>query len=119
MKPPAHPFYITALNMAKDMLEATDIEPRSALKQAASDAGIPYGDDMGRFVEWAEEELGIAPKRDTMIEGTNAIIAETKASMLKHDPDTSGLKDRMIGAMSYSIWYLRNQLRDAGIKPRA
>ena len=29
-------------------------EPRSALKQSASDAGMSYGDEMAKFVEWAE-----------------------------------------------------------------
>lgn len=30
---------------------------RSALKQGAADAGIPYGDKMGKYVAWAEEQL--------------------------------------------------------------
>jgi hypothetical protein len=32
-----------------------DLEPTSAFKQAASDAGIPAGDEMGKFVTWARE----------------------------------------------------------------
>lgn len=32
-------------------------EPRSALKQCASDAGIPFGEKMGEFVEWAEAQF--------------------------------------------------------------
>ena len=34
-----------------------DLEPRSALKQAGSDCGIPYGDIMGYFVAWAEMKM--------------------------------------------------------------
>ncbi len=34
-----------------------DLEPRSALKQAASDLGIPYGPDMKKFVLWAERKM--------------------------------------------------------------
>ena len=33
------------------------LEPTSSLKQAASDCGIPYGDEMGKFVEWARAKL--------------------------------------------------------------
>ena len=32
----------------------------SSLKQGASDAGIPYGDDMAAFISWAEGQMGIA-----------------------------------------------------------
>lgn len=46
-----------ALNAACDMLNHSEIEPRSALKQCASDAGVPYGEEMGKFVKWAEHEL--------------------------------------------------------------
>lgn len=30
------------------------VEPVSAFKQAASDEGLPYGDLMALFVDWAE-----------------------------------------------------------------
>ena len=46
-----------AYNMAMQMMEVSEIEPRSALKQAASDCGIAYGDDMEEFVLWAEKKL--------------------------------------------------------------
>lgn len=50
--------YMQILGEAIDMMMALpDIEPRSALKQCASDAGIPYGDDMLTFVTWAEQRL--------------------------------------------------------------
>jgi len=49
--------YLSALKEAIAMMETTEIEPRSALKQAASDNGIPYGDNMGQFVLWAETQL--------------------------------------------------------------
>lgn len=39
------------------LLGAVPLEPTSALKQAASDEGIPYGAAMGRFVVWAQVEL--------------------------------------------------------------
>lgn len=50
--------YERALNDAVLMMEVHEgLEPRSALKQAASDCGIGWGDDMGAFVAWAEHEL--------------------------------------------------------------
>ena len=50
--------YARALADAQALLEALpDLEPTSALKQAASDLGIPYGDEMGKFVAWAEARL--------------------------------------------------------------
>ncbi len=52
--------YEAALEAASVMMEAMDIEPTSALKQAASDRGIAWGDDMGAFVDWAHERLGIS-----------------------------------------------------------
>jgi hypothetical protein len=39
------------------ILMDTGLEPTSALKQAASDRGIAYGQDMQWFVEWARERL--------------------------------------------------------------
>jgi uncharacterized protein (DUF885 family) len=36
-----------------ELIEA-GVDVRSAFKQAASQAGIPYGEEMGRFVHWAE-----------------------------------------------------------------
>jgi hypothetical protein len=52
------PLYKKALNEALDMLDMCDeLEPRSALKQAANDCGIEYGDTMEDFVLWAEERL--------------------------------------------------------------
>ena len=41
-------------------MDMSDIEPRSALKQAASDRGIDWGDDMLAFVTWAESQLQTA-----------------------------------------------------------
>ena len=49
--------YIPALNAAIRLMESCEIEPRSALKQCASDNGIPYGEPMAEFVEWAERRL--------------------------------------------------------------
>lgn len=42
---------------AAHLMMAEGVEPRSALKQAASDAGIPYGPEMEEFVRWAETQL--------------------------------------------------------------
>jgi hypothetical protein len=39
------------------MDEFPDLEPKSALKQCASDYGIAYGEEMGKFINWAMEEL--------------------------------------------------------------
>jgi hypothetical protein len=41
--------YNKAIQQASEMMEM-GIEPRSALRQAGSDVGIPYGDEMGKFV---------------------------------------------------------------------
>ncbi|MWL91756.1 MULTISPECIES: hypothetical protein [Cupriavidus] len=48
--------YQRALANATAMMEANEgLEPTSALKQAAADVGIPYGDAMGDFVAWANK----------------------------------------------------------------
>lgn len=47
-----------ALESAIEMLESEpDLEPNSALKQAGSDAGIPFGEEMRAFVEWARARI--------------------------------------------------------------
>ena len=53
--------YNRALYAAIEMLNASNdsLGIRSALKQAASDEGIAFGDDMGKFVEWAEQQLAL------------------------------------------------------------
>lgn len=57
--------YEGALNDALDMLDDSEqLEPTSALKQAASDKGIPYGPEMGKFVEWARKQLFEATVRN-------------------------------------------------------
>lgn len=49
--------YETALNHALDWMDACPtLEPTSALKQAASDLGIDYGEPMRHFVEWAYQQ---------------------------------------------------------------
>lgn len=49
--------YLRILQIAADaMSEFEGLEPTSALKQAASDNGIPEGDEMSAFVTWANEE---------------------------------------------------------------
>lgn len=48
--------YIKALGNALDMMDLLDIEPTSALKQAALDLGIDYGEPMRKFVEWAYQQ---------------------------------------------------------------
>jgi hypothetical protein len=50
--------YIKSLSDGITMMECCEeLEPRSALKQAASDNGIEYGDDMEKFINWAESQL--------------------------------------------------------------
>lgn len=50
--------YLAPYAQAIAMMEmSADLEPTSAFKQCGSDAGIAYGDDMGKFVEWAHERL--------------------------------------------------------------
>ena len=57
--------YPVALNralMMMMMMEAEDLEPSSALKQAGSDHGIPYGKDMEAFIVWAYRQPAFDPK---------------------------------------------------------
>lgn len=49
-----------AFSEAVMLLEMTDLEPRSALKEAGAAQGIEWGDEMGAFVLYAEQRLGIA-----------------------------------------------------------
>lgn len=50
--------YDAALEAALQLMEALpDLEPTSALKQAASDEGIAYGPAMTAFVTWAFNKL--------------------------------------------------------------
>lgn len=50
--------YVNALERALSYMEMED-GYLSSLKQAGSDFGIPYGDEMQKFVTWAETKLGI------------------------------------------------------------
>lgn len=49
--------YFRILNRARSIMESSEIEPKSALKQAAADFGIEYGEEMRQFVEWADKKL--------------------------------------------------------------
>jgi hypothetical protein len=50
--------YERAFDDAMIMLDACyGLELKSALKQSASDNGIAYGEDMGKFVTWALNRL--------------------------------------------------------------
>lgn len=53
----ANPKFEWALRKAQALMAETDLEPRSALKQAATDTGIPFGVVMGAFVAWAEARM--------------------------------------------------------------
>ena len=46
--------YQRALEYAQDYMGAGYY---SALKQGGADAGIPYGEEMEKFVRWADKEL--------------------------------------------------------------
>lgn len=50
--------YEKALEDAILMMDEFDmLEPTSALKQCAHDWGIAWGEDMGKFIDWAYKEL--------------------------------------------------------------
>jgi hypothetical protein len=50
--------YAAALQHAVAVMNAyPDLEITSALKQSASDNEIPYGPEMGKFVEWAWKKI--------------------------------------------------------------
>ena len=44
--------YEKVMQNADEMMHCADIEPTSAIKQAASDLGIEYGDEMGKCVNY-------------------------------------------------------------------
>jgi hypothetical protein len=48
--------YKQALSIAFDLMDMGH-EPKSALKQAAEMKQIPYGEEMGRFVDWAFKQF--------------------------------------------------------------
>jgi hypothetical protein len=50
--------YKKALEIALEMGFEAGI--RSSLKEGGRIVGIPYGDEMGAFVEWAEDRLGVS-----------------------------------------------------------
>lgn len=53
-----NPTYTKALSAGMELFNSNEeLELRSALKQGASDCGIPYGEEMGAFVAWAENFL--------------------------------------------------------------
>lgn len=56
MTAPSHQ-WTAALDAAIDLMDRSDLEPRSALKQCGSDHGIEYGEAMGAFVTWAESRM--------------------------------------------------------------
>lgn len=43
---------VATFNAALDLIEQ-GCEPTSAFKEAAHRAGVPFGEEMGRFVKWA------------------------------------------------------------------
>lgn len=60
IKPEIPAIYTPALSFAIQMLETNDnLEIRSALKEAGSQNGILWGDDMESFVLWAEDLIGV------------------------------------------------------------
>ena len=48
--------YDEAITVASEYM-AMGCEPRSALKQAGNDLGIPYGNEMEKFVAYAESVI--------------------------------------------------------------
>lgn len=60
IKPELPAIYTPALSLAIQMLETNEnLEIRSALKEAGSQNGIQWGDDMQAFVLWAEDLIGV------------------------------------------------------------
>lgn len=53
--------YEEAYEMAQQMMQdcGDDLGIYSALKEAGAQHGIAYGDDMQRFVNWAEKRMGL------------------------------------------------------------
>lgn len=55
--------YENALNMALQMMndcgDGIDVGIFSALKEAGSQCGIAWGDDMQKFVQWAMKRMGL------------------------------------------------------------
>jgi hypothetical protein len=53
--------YDEAYEMAIQMMHdcGDDLEICSALKEAGAQHGIAYGDDMQKFVEWAQKRMGL------------------------------------------------------------
>jgi hypothetical protein len=49
--------YEEAMETAAFLMEDGGLEPTSAFKQAASDAGIPEGPKMAEFVDYANSQL--------------------------------------------------------------
>ena len=61
------PRFNQALELAVEMLSHSDLEVRSALKEAASATGVLAGDDTGRFIEWAEAKIFGAPYESRVV----------------------------------------------------
>ncbi len=49
--------YQACYDAARELMTMNELEPTSALKQAAADHGIAYGDEMLQFVDWAFTQL--------------------------------------------------------------
>lgn len=45
--------YPHILDEALDWLDRSPVEPTSALRETAHQHGIPWGEDMKRFIDWA------------------------------------------------------------------
>ena len=65
--------YNEAIAVASENM-ADGLEPRSALKQAGADMGIPYGEEMGKFIQYAEHVIYKSP-----------YVIYKKAKVHKHD----------------------------------
>lgn len=52
--------YARGLQLAWWMMDSCEgLEPSSALRQAATDAGIPEGDELEYFVAWGLQRMGL------------------------------------------------------------
>jgi len=85
--------YKKALAQAVQMMEAEEgLEPRSALKQAGSDNGIPYGPEMAKFVKWAEGKLSRSASSKKVASATHCLDDEIRSHVVAKVKKAGGIK---------------------------
>lgn len=86
------------------MQQFEDLEPTSALKQAASDLGIPEGAEMRKFVEWANKRIRASRPGAKAKFGTNKrIIRRAGHEFLAEDEgNRTRISIKVDGAWEYA-----------------